>query len=275
MTLGHPATSNSPEIDYVINEDAWAGDPSCYSETVVLRSADGLAFAMREDADFPTPMIRPQPEVIRVAVPSMACKISEPFMAMCQRIAQKSPFPTEFHFFPNMVGMTWQQITKQIRAWLPTAIVYPRSDYNRYLLALNECDLHLSTYPFGGTNSNIDSMRLAIPMIAMEGLECHSQSDAGMLRRGGLPESLVAYNPAEYERTALRLITRHEERVACARQLLDTNVEGVFLNQSRAAGSREFLDIFEWIYTNHELIRASNVRYWTRDARLGAGFGGK
>ena len=267
-TLGHPATTNCDTVDYVLLSERTPGDPGVLSETVVL--IEGYPpMVTREDAEFPAPQVRPSPEVLRIGVPSMACKISAPFLATCQSLARKSRRPLEFLLFPNMVGLTWAQVTREIRNWLPNAVVFPRSNYNEYLNNLRQCDLHLSTFPFGGTNSNIDSMRLAIPMITLEGLEPHGQSDAGMMRHAGLPEWLITYHPAEYERAALRLIDNDAERIAVARQLADTDIEKVFLDQSNHRHAEDFLRIFEWIYRDHEKIQWSGRRYWSLEQRAG------
>ncbi len=260
MTLGHPATSNSPEIDYVLAVDGWEGDPSCFSEIVIVKPADVVTYAMRSDAQFPAPQVREHPEVLRIAIPSMACKISAPFMETLQRIQRRARRPIEFHFFPNMVGMTWFQITREIRKWLPAAIVYPRSDYRDYIARLAQCDLHLSTFPFGGTNSNIDSMKLALPIVTLEGLETHSRTDSAMVRMCRLPDSTTAFNEQEYERLALRLIDEDAPRLAIARQLLDVDIDELFFHESGPA--RSFLETFSRLHSSHERILASGRRYW-------------
>ncbi len=261
-SFGHPATSHSEAIDYFLTDGSFPGDPTCFSETLLVSSPGGFGFVMREDAEFPGAEVRVDPGVLRVAVPAMACKLNAPFMAALQGIARKSPKPLEFHFFPNMVGLVWTQITRQIRKWLPAAIVYPRTDYNTYLQNLTRCDVVFSTFPFGGMNSNIDSLRLGLPMIALEGLEVHAQTDSGMMRRAGLPEWLIAYHPAEYERVALRLITQDAERVAIGRQLLELDVTKAFMQEHRAAEEKEFAQLFWDVYTKHERIQASGKRVW-------------
>jgi len=261
-TLGHPATTNCDTIDYALLSEKTPGDPGVLSETVIL--IDGYPpMVMREDADFPAPQWREHPEVLRIGVPAMACKVTAPFLAVCRSLAQKSPRPLEFRFFPNMVGVTWVQATRAIQQWLPGALVFPRTDYNDYLRNLRECDLHLSTFPFGGTNSNIDSMRLGIPMVTLEGLEPHGQSDAGMMRHAGLPEWLITYHPSEFERVALRLIANDAERGAIAAQLRATDITGIFLDPTDHRHAKDFLRIFSWLYAQHEAIQASGRRYWT------------
>lgn len=260
-TMGHPATTNSDAIDYVILPEGVPGDPSRFSETVVL--VEGFpAMVMRGDAEFPAPQIRAAPDVLRIAVPSMACKLNAPFLETCRNIMRKSTRPLEFHFFPNMVGSTWYQTQKEIQKWIPSAVVYPRSDYNTYLKNLSACDLHFSTFPFGGTNSNIDSMKLGIPMLTLEALEPHSQTDAAMMREVRLPESLITYSQAEYERAALRLIAQNGERCAIAEQLLGTDVDGAFLGRKEHRYTEDFLKAVWWIYSKHEQIQASGRRYW-------------
>src|SRR5205807_880525 len=110
-TLGHPATTRSEVMDYVLLSERTPGDPGCLSEIVVLIS-HYPSMVMRDDAVFPEPKIRARPDVIRVGVPSMACKINAPFLEACQNVQRASHRPVEFHFFPNMVGLTWFQAAK-------------------------------------------------------------------------------------------------------------------------------------------------------------------
>lgn len=260
FTLGHPATTNSPAMDYVLALEGWEGDPGCFSEIVVIEPSTAVTYAMRSDAEFPLPHIRRRPEVLCIAIPSMACKITAPFLATLRRIADRASRKVEFHFFPNMIGLTHFQVAREIRKWLPGAEVHPRSDYRQYIARLSSCDLHLSTFPFGGTNSNIDSMKLALPIVTLEGLETHSRTDSAMVRMCGLPDSTTAYNEQEYERLALRLIDDDRERVRIAEQLMDVDIDRIFFGE--AGVSRSFVEMFGMIHDNHERIVASGRRYW-------------
>jgi hypothetical protein len=264
--MGHPASTMSEAIDYMVVEDRYPGDPSAYSEIAVMRRGE-LPMVLRADAEPPQPEVRPSPEVLRIAVPAMACKINAPFLAIAQSISRQCRRPVEFHFFPNMVGLTWFHAAKQIRSWLPNAVVYPRSDYNTYLQNLRNCDVHLSPFPFGGCNSNLDSFLLGIPIVALEGIEYHSQQDPGMMRAAGLPEWLISYHPAEYERVALRLIHDDAERVAIAQSLRRTDVSSIFFSRPSDERVDDYLELFDWMYRHHEAIVASGRRYWTVEER--------
>lgn len=264
--MGHPASSMSDAIDYMVVEERYPGDPGAYSEIVVMRRGE-LPMVMRADAQPPQPQLRVSPDIIKIAVPAMACKVNAPFLAVVQGIMRKCQRPVEFHFFPNMVGMTWHQATRMIRTWLPNAVVYPRSDYNTYLTNLRNCDIHLSPFPFGGCNSNLDSFLMGIPIVALEGIEYHSQQDPGMMRAAGLPEWLITYHPAEYERAALRLIHSDAERVGIAQLLRSTDVSKIFFARENDARVDDYLSVFDWIFRHHEKIVASGQRYWTVNAR--------
>ena len=69
MSLGHPASSRSDRIDYVVTEQGYMGDPSCFSERVVLLPNHSMPFEMRPDAVHIPPEIRTAPDPLRIAVP--------------------------------------------------------------------------------------------------------------------------------------------------------------------------------------------------------------
>lgn len=268
MALGHPATSLSESIDYVLTSEALPGDVSTLYETTFLVSGN-QTMVRRDDADFPAPVIRDAPEVLRIAVPSMVAKLNPAFLEVCRNLARLSPRRLEFHFFPSVAGL-WHYVTAlEIRHWLPEAVVYQSDDYNRYLRNLGRCDVHLSTFPFGGTNTNMDTMKLCIPMVTLEGLEVHSQMDSAMMRAVGLPEWLITHDSAEFESAALRLIANDQERVSLARMLNRLDIEEIFSDRPGNRYSADFADAAWFVYLNHERIRQSGKRYWTVAERRG------
>lgn len=267
MMLGHPATTQSDAIDYVLVDGLWPGDPGCFSETVIVQRPGSTAFTMYPNATYPEPNIREAPAVLRVAVPASVYKLNAPFLATCQSIARRASRPLEFHFFSSMVGVHWFQAKCEIQRWFPEAVVHPHCNYTDYLRSLGECDLHLSAFPFGGMNSNMDSMRLAIPMVTLRGREMHGQMDAGMMRRVGLPEGLITKDAMDYERAALRVIEDNAERVAVACALANADVGTLFSTIDAEVPADEFLRAVNFIYENHESIQETGHRYWTAQDR--------
>jgi hypothetical protein len=253
MTLGHPASSRSLEMDYVICERGSIGDPSLFTEKIVQVAPGSGQFVMRPDAEIPEP--RPfddETEFVNIAVPAMVCKLTASFMETLVQIRAKveeTGKHCRFHFFVNMVGLTLFQAAKEIREWIKDALIYERMGYNQYMTYLNQCDVHLSTFPFGGTNSNVDSFLLKIPVVTLEGLEPHERFDAMMLRRVGL-EDLVAKSKEEYVSIAVNLLTSQEYRKTTRDKLDRDLVMHEFYGQQELVNN--YANAFSLVYNFHE-----------------------
>jgi len=263
MTLGHPASSQSPCIDYVVCEDGAIGDSSLFSERIVTMPFGSARYVMRHDAAFPEPVLEDDPPVVRIAVPAMLCKLNARFMVALRRIAAgavEAGRRVEFHFFVNMIGINLHQAAREIREYLPDAFVYERQQYNAYLDRLRACHLHLCTFPFGGTNSNIDSMLLGIPILAMEGNEPHERFDAMQIRRAGLGEEFIADTVDRYVARAVELVVDHAQRNAARDLLLRKDLRGLFFGEPEPALAGAFLNAVECIFNRHEHMQASEHR---------------
>lgn len=265
--VGHPATTRSETMDYLLIDGFWPGDPGRFSETVMVQRPGSTAFAMFPNARFPNPQIRESPDVLNIAIASSLLKLNAPFLATIQSIARKARRRIQFHFFPSVKNLPWQRVSHEIRKWIPDAVVHPQCEYQDYLRNISRCDVHLSTFPFGGGNSNVDSMRLAIPMVALEGREPHEQIDAAMMRRVGYPEWPITRGPEEYERAALRLIENDAERIGIARRLAGADVVRLFTTVPAGVPDDEFLQVMTFVYQHHEAIQASGLRYWLPEDR--------
>lgn len=261
---GHPATTRSSVMDYMIIEESLFREPSPFSETVVLLREGGMQFEMRHDAVHVPAELHAHPDIIRIAVPAMISKLNARFLALLQRLIKQSRRPLEFHFFPGMIGLHHFQFKRQIQKWLPNAVIYPRAHYNDYIRNLNRCEIQLSTFPFTGTNSNIDCLRQGIPFVTMQGNEPHSVLDAGISQRMRLPGWLLTQSEAEYEQAALRLIHDDELRMSISLALLGANnVNKVFLEEMEHSHPDDVLNAFWWVYENHEALQRDGRRVWT------------
>lgn len=265
-TMGVPATTHLDAMDYVLIEESWAGADDCYTETLIHTRRGSTRFLLRNwnsgaRSRGPT-QPRPSDGAVRLAVPALAPKLNVPFLEICARLAASSRAELEWHFFEGLSGLQHAVAERQIRRFIPGARVYGYLPYDAYMHALADCDLHLSTFPFGGTNTNLDSMQLGIPMITLEGREAHSQIDAGMMRRAGLPEWLIAHTADEYVEVASRLIHDARLRHDVRRHLLNTDLEEAFLLNGAATGN-DFTQAFRWIYENHEQIQRAGRKCWT------------
>jgi len=269
MSLGHPATSHSLCIDYVVMpESAYSRDRDCFSEKALLTKDISFQFLQPLQGMPIKPRLRlNKPSPVRLAVTSKFYKLSASFMAVCQQISQQSKWPIEFHFFPNDKGMVYQEIKYFVHRWIPEAKVYPATDYNTYVQNLNQCDIHLSPFPFGGSNSNVDSMRQGIPIVTLPSDEAHSRTDLWFFALSkALPDWLIAKTEEEYVQITLRLIHNHEERIKISQDLLMENFNQVFLDAEyryHQENKKDFVNFLWWMYEHHEDIQADGKKVWS------------
>jgi hypothetical protein len=258
MNLGHPATSHSPVIDYVLIEEDCFGDPACFSERVVPLPAGCVPFRPIESVPKVEPRIRKAPDPLRIAVAATSMKLNPGFLRTLQHVARQSKVKLEFHFFSGMaLGLSKVYLQNLINRALPgLAVVYPHLTYPQYIEHVNRCDLFLNPFPFGNTNGIVDTVRQGLPGVCMTGAEVHSCIDGGLFRRLGLPEWLVTSSPEEYACAVVRLAENHAEREALSRRLLETDPDATLFH-----GKPElFAEAVLWLHQNHAQHMASNVR---------------
>ena len=145
----------------------------------------------------------------------------------------------------------------EIRRSIPEARVHPTVNYPLYLKNLAKCDMRLGTFPFGGANSNVDSALLGIPSVIYKGAEPQSRTDYRLTRLFDLPDWLVAENEADYEAAALRLIEDDALRVALSRQILEQDPHRAIFDDPSDFYPNDYIDLFSWIYENHEQAQES------------------
>jgi hypothetical protein len=259
MSLGHPATSYSEAVDYVIVEEGYLGDPGRFTEKVVLVPNYSMPFNPHPGAKA-VAMKGPRPlrSEVRIGMPAFAPKISPMYLTVCRAVAEKHKGLLSFHVFAGASGPVHLHVAREIRRFLPSAVVYPYMEYEAYLKALGACDLCLNPFPFGNTNGIVDAAALGLPFVCMDGPEVHSHADAELSRRLGLPPWLVAQTEAQYVQAALRLIEAPDERHAISEELGTRNSDKALYQGNAGA----FCNAVWTLYLHHERIQASSEKTW-------------
>ncbi len=258
MTFGHPATTHSEFIDYAVVHDGALVDPDTVSETVLLRSRE-VRFLDHPDSPAIEAKIRARPEIVTIAVPAWLRKITPTFLGVCTRIVERAERPVRFVFFPNCSGTAYQAFKRRVEDMLPADVV-PTDTYPRYLRRLNQCDLFLSSFPFGATNGIIDATRLGLPIVNMKGREMHSIIDSLMTAELGAPAWLSVNSVDEYIDAVLRLIHDDELRIAVGEQVLKGNIRQAFRHDRN---NDDFVGIFDRVFQHHEEISAAARKCWS------------
>lgn len=259
MSLGHPATSRSDEMDVAITVEGVNFDPDRFSEKMVVLQGAGAAFELRPDMPAAPPVIREHPDVVRIAVPAKLFKLSPAFLGACREIADRASRKVEFYFFPNEIGTSYALARQRIEALIPEARVFPTMRYVAYLEHLDACDIALGAFTFGNTNSAVDALLRALPVVALDGPEVHEGSEQQVMRPVGLPEWLIARNIPEYIGAVLRLVDNDEERVALSRSLVG-RMEAVLRAESERR--QDFADAMLWMHRHRAELRTSTRKLW-------------
>ncbi len=244
MSFGHPATTHSEAMDYVILNSFGQNPASTSEKTMDVPSLD--VFSPRSDAVSIPPNIRLDPEVVRIAVPAWSRKVTPRFLETCQRIQQAAKKKVEFWFFPNALGYLYQAVKRRYEGMIPGSVVLPTKNYNDYIRDINQCDLFLSTFPFGATNGLVDALLQGLPVVNLVGDEVHSCSDSAIVSLVGQPEFLSAKTIDDYINAVVRLVDDPVLRVQISRNIVDKNPgECLFIKNGKAS---EFAQIFNSIY---------------------------
>ena len=267
-SVGHPATTKSPEIDYMAMGHSYYGEAAQYSERVLLLQSTGALFEPTLDAEPPSPQVREAPDPLRIAVSSSALKLNAGFLDVCRDVAAEAGRAVEFHFFPNEEGIRHRDCAYRIRAALPDAVVHRRTGYDDYLRLLNGCDLRFGTFPFGGANTTMDAYLLGIPTLTLVGPEPHSRTDGRFVTLFGLPCWLAAPDIDAYRAAALRLVRDDAVRIDVSRRILDAGPAKVLFEREQSAYPTDFADTLWWVYRHHDAVRESDRKAWSWEDRV-------
>jgi hypothetical protein len=225
-SYGHMATTMSPVMDYMIFPEDFVGAPHCFSEKILSLPKEAMPFAPRE-----TPKVarRPSDRIVRVAIPGSTMKLNPALFDAIARIGAGAKAHTEFHFFPlAATGLPYFELSRIVRAKIPRAIAHPQLPHDRYMEQLGQCNLFLCPFPYGNTNTIVDTFHLGMPGICLDGEEAHSHTDAALFARIGLPAELAAKSVDEYVAAAIKLIDDDMWRLSCTSTVRTANLDAAF-----------------------------------------------
>lgn len=226
IALGHPATTHSDFIEYVIVEDDYVGSEECFSETLLRLPKNALPYV--PSALAPTSVeyrLRENPEVVNIGIAATTMKLNPYFLEALKAIRDRANVKMHFHFtLGQSSGVTHPYVERFIKSYLgDSATAYAHAPYDQYLRTLYNCDMMLNPFPFGNTNGIIDMVTLGLVGVCKTGPEVHEHIDEGLFKRLGLPEWLIANTVDEYVERAIRLAENHQERLELRRHIIENN----------------------------------------------------
>ena len=254
IALGHPATTHSDFIEYVIVEDDYVGSEKCFSEQLLRLPKDALPYVPSALAPQHVEYrLRENPEVVNIGIASTTMKLNPYFLAALKAIRDRANVKVHFHFaLGQSSGVTHPYVERFIKSYLGNdATAHPHAPYDQYLRILHNCDMMVNPFPFGNTNGIIDMVTLGLVGVCKTGAEVHEHIDEGLFKRLGLPEWLIANTVDEYVERAIRLAENHQERLELRRHIIKNNgLQTLFTGDPSPMGKVLLEKFEEWKAAN-------------------------
>lgn len=261
IALGHPATTHSEFIEYVIVEDDYVGSEKCFSETLLRLPKDALPYVPSAFAPQSVDhKLRENPEIVNIGVAATTMKLNPYFLSACKAILERANVKIHFHFaLGQSNGITHPYVERFIKSYLGEyATAHQHQPYDRYLNTLYQCDMLINPFPFGNTNGIIDMITLGLVGVCKTGDEVHEHIDEGLFKRLGLPEWLITHTVEEYIDCAIRLAENHEERLALRRHIIENNgLQTLFTGDPSPMGRVLLEKLQDWGKANNIVINAT------------------
>ena len=260
LAQGHPATSMSSEIDYAFVSPMEGSPELIHSERLLIGSRP-VEFELHQDLpnELP-PNVAPSVREVKIAVSSKVMKLSHRLMDICVKINEAAQVPIKFRFFPGEFGWLHDGVTAAINSWVPNASVAPYQTYPEFLQDIASCDLALSAFPFGNTNSSVDTCLLGLPTVVHFGPETPAQTDAMVLRVAGFPEWLICDSDESYFAAAMRLVNDPAERSKITLEAERSTIRNRLATGGGNKQPTDLKDLLWFVYRNHESIQKKDCR---------------
>ena len=253
IALGHPATTHSHAIDYVVVEEDYVGSDACFSEKLLKLPKDGMPYRPSAAAEGLKVIVqpKPKPDVVLIAMCATTMKINPRFLNTCARIVKESKVPVHFQFLiGHAMGLSFPNLQRVVHQFLgPHVTVFPHQHYTAYMDVIAGCDMFINPFPFGNTNGIIDTISAGLVGICKTGPEVHEHIDEGLFRRLGLPEWLITQTEDDYVNAAVRLANNHEERFALRQEYSGADKVNVLFEGRPKIMGEKFLECLNQLPT--------------------------
>jgi hypothetical protein len=259
---GHSVSTWGSEIDYFISGadvEGADGPEKRYSERLVL--LPGMGVVHNQPLYTLTGRQKTVPEVV-VNFPTSGQKLNFKFLQTLRKLLDQVRRPLRFRFFPAVLNQKngylpflteVQQVLGRSSAILD---VKPFLAYREYMGFMEEGDLTLDSYHFGGCNTVADSLFVRRPMVVWEGDKWYNRIGGAMMRRAGL-EELVCNSEEGYLEKTIRLVHDDAWREDLTARLRAADINNSIFSTADAPSFRRAVD---FLIANHDRLKAQPGR---------------
>jgi hypothetical protein len=258
---GHSVSTWGADIDYFISgidvETPEAPERN-YSERLVL--LPGMGVIHNRPLYEPTGRKKTVPEIV-INCPWFGQKLNARFCATLRQLLARSRRPLRLRIFPGAAVQhnAYLPFLADVREALGNSQaldLQPPRPYPHYMGLLEEGDLTLDSFHYGGCNTIADSLFLRKPTVVWEGDKWYNRIGPAMLRLVGQEEQ-VCHSEEEYLDKALRLIHDDDKRAEVSAQLRAIDLDATVFSTAHAPG---FLRAVKYVIANHERLQAEGSR---------------
>lgn len=205
--FGHPVTTGADAVDYFVLGVELA-HPASFHERLVLLPGLGVASTV------PPAPSRPRTRPLDARAPVLVClasrdKLHDELFEAWAAMLDGAPSGSRLMLLPGADADTMARVEARLSRMMPhvDVEVCPRMSRAQCIDIVNEADICLDSFPYGGYNSLLEVCACGCPILTLEGLSAPGRHGAALIRLLGLPDSLIAATIDEY--------------VAAGRQLID------------------------------------------------------
>ncbi|MEI6427970.1 MAG: hypothetical protein WCO45_06205 [Pseudanabaena sp. ELA607] len=292
MGLGHPSSSWSNQIDYVITGRK-AELPSVinspkndvkkhhYGERLILLPGLGVTanlhphMANLQENNSPIISLNnlfdlPQKndngisdKPIIINCPWYPQKVNYPMLLILNRIRKEVKHHCIFRFFSGAGFKKLHQFLAFKNEIIQTlgaenCQVFPNLNFDDYATYLSQGDLTLDSYPFGGFNVVLDSLGVGVPTIVWEGKHWYNRAAAQCLRHIDL-DALIATNTTEYIAITVRLIKSILQKTQFSQQIKNKLQSELMCQINQQDDTDLFVDIFGYLIKHYSSSQRNNA----------------
>ena len=265
--LGHPVSTFGSEIDYFISgidAEVTRHPEVNYSERLVLLKGLGVvnnhpnyqpqkvSFGKGEE----TLLNKQFNKQFIINCPWYAQKVNYPLLVLLKKIVQEAKSSVLFRFFSGgglVRKNDFLPFVKEVEQVLGAehVCVYPYMPYAEYMAIMEEGDICLDSYHFGGFNVIIDGLYLQKPSVVFEGKRWYCRSGAQLMKKLSL-EMLVAKTPTEYTQLAIKLINNQNFRTEIQKRMKQIDLSKIVFQSDNG---QDFKKAIDFLLQNHEHLQ--------------------
>lgn len=257
---GHPVSTFGSKIDYFVsgvNVESPEHCQSNYTERVILLPGNG---AIHNCPTYEIKQVEKSRSEIIINCSWLSQKVNYHLLQLLKQIKEKANNPVLFYFFSgsSLRKNGFVPFVRDLQAILGenSFQVFPGKPYPEYMALMEQGDLTLDPYPFGGSNIMADSLYLRKPTISYEGTKWYNRIGSQMLRQVGLSE-MITNNDEDYVNLTVRLIDDSQYRQEIHERLQKVDLrETIFHSDNK----QYFKKMVDFLISNHQQLETEQER---------------